>query len=71
LLLQAAPVVKHQQIDNITALFDIVNVSNVLLLCVDVFKELTDKITQFISNLSQLFNTLSTPLISLTPLISW
>jgi len=40
LLQHAAPVNKHQQ----TALFYVANVSNIFLLFVDAFDELTDKI---------------------------
>jgi len=45
-----APVVKHQQTDNITALFYVANGSNVLLFFVDAFDKLTDKIMQFVSH---------------------
>ena len=46
----ATPVVKYQWTDSITALFYVVNVSNILLRFVDAFDNLTDKITHFISN---------------------
>jgi len=53
LLQHAASVVKHQQLDDITALFYVVNVSNVLQHFLGAFNELTDtcKIMQFISNM--------------------
>jgi len=47
----AAPVVKYQHIDNTTALFYVINVSNISLLFVDAFDELTDKITPSVSNM--------------------
>jgi len=50
LLQDVASVIKHQQTENITALFYVVNVSNILLLFLDALDELTDYITQFISN---------------------
>jgi len=50
LLQHAASVVTCQQIDNITALFYVLNVSNNWLLFVDAFDELADKIAPFISN---------------------
>jgi len=56
LLQHAAPVVKYQQIDNITALFYVVNVSNLLLLA---FDEVTHKVTQFISNVCLCYSNLS------------
>jgi len=53
LLLQcAALVIKHQQIDGITALFHVLNVSNVLLHSVDAFDELADIIRQYVCNMS-------------------
>jgi len=59
LLQHVTPVFKHQQIDNIIALFYVVNVSKVLLLFVDAFGELTDKIMQFIRDVCFCYSILS------------
>jgi len=61
-LQHAAAVVKHQQIDNITALFYVVMtvvMTNVLLLSVDAFDEQLDKITQFVSDACLCYSLLS------------
>ena len=54
----AAPVIKYQQTDNITALFYVVNVSNVVLLFVDTDDKLTDETVQFISNMGHSYSIL-------------
>jgi len=46
LLQHVVPIIKDQQTDNITALFYVVNVSNILFLFVDAFDEFTDYITK-------------------------
>ena len=47
---ETTSVVEYQQSDNIIALFCVADVSNVWLLFIDAFDELTDKIAQFSSN---------------------